>query len=33
VFTSANYTKDAKDALTFDLDVSMGNIVFKEAKR
>lgn len=29
-FTNAAYTKDAKNALTFDLDVSMGNIIFKE---
>lgn len=28
-FTSFNYSKDAKQALTFDLDVSMGNIIFK----
>jgi hypothetical protein len=33
VFTSASYTKDSKEALTFDLDVSMGNIIFKEAQR
>jgi hypothetical protein len=32
-FSTANYTKDAKQALMFDLDVSMGNIVFKEANR
>lgn len=32
-FSTANYTKDAKQALIFDLDVSMGNIVFKEASR
>jgi hypothetical protein len=30
-FANASYTKDAVQALTFDLDVSMGNIVFKEA--
>lgn len=29
-FANAAYTKDALKALTFDLDVSMGNIVFKE---
>lgn len=29
-FANAAYTKDAKNALTFDLDVSMGNIIFKE---
>jgi hypothetical protein len=29
-FASSTYTKVAKDALTFDLDVSMGNIIFKE---
>jgi hypothetical protein len=29
-FTNAAYTKSAKNALTFDLDVSMGNIIFKE---
>jgi hypothetical protein len=29
VFANAAYTKDAKNSLTFDLDVSMGNIVFK----
>ncbi len=28
-FANAAYTKDAKNSLTFDLDVSMGNIVFK----
>ena len=32
VFANAAYTKDAKNSLTFDLDVSMGNIIFKEAK-
>ncbi len=32
-FATANYTKDAKESLTFDLDVSMGNIVFKESQR
>jgi hypothetical protein len=31
-FASATYTKDAKNALTFDLDVSMGNIIFKESQ-
>jgi hypothetical protein len=30
-FANAAYTKDAKNSLTFDLDVSMGNIIFKEA--
>jgi hypothetical protein len=29
-FANAAYTKEAKNALTFDLDVSMGNIIFKE---
>ncbi|MBS1681368.1 MAG: hypothetical protein JST48_06630 [Bacteroidetes bacterium] len=29
-FANAAYTKDSKDALTFDLDVSMGKIIFKE---
>jgi hypothetical protein len=33
IFTTSNYTKDAKESLTFDLDVSMGNIVFKESQR
>jgi hypothetical protein len=28
-FTTDNYTKDSKEALTFDLDVSMGNIIFR----
>jgi hypothetical protein len=28
-FANASYSKDAAQALTFDLDVSMGNIVFK----
>jgi hypothetical protein len=28
-FASATYTKGAKNALIFDLDVSMGNIIFK----
>jgi hypothetical protein len=31
-FASSTYTKDAKNALTFDLDVSMGSIVFKESQ-
>jgi hypothetical protein len=31
VFANAAYTKDAKNSLTFDLDVSMGNIIFKDA--
>jgi hypothetical protein len=30
-FANAAYTKDAKNSLIFDLDVSMGSIVFKEA--
>jgi hypothetical protein len=29
-FANAAYKKDAKNSLTFDLDVSMGSIVFKE---
>jgi hypothetical protein len=29
-FANAFYSKDAKNALLFDLDVSMGNIIFKE---
>ncbi len=29
-FANAAYTKNPKDALTFDLDVSMGKIIFKE---
>lgn len=29
-FANAAYTKDSKNALTFDLDVSLGNIIFKE---
>ncbi len=29
-FANAAYTKDARNVLTFDLDVSMGNIIFKE---
>lgn len=29
-YANAAYTKHAKDALTFDLDVSMGKIIFKE---
>lgn len=28
-FATENYTKDSREALTFDLDVSMGNIIFK----
>lgn len=32
-FASASYTKDAKNALIFDLDVSMGSIVFKESAK
>jgi hypothetical protein len=31
-FASASYTKGAKNSLIFDLDVSMGNIVFKESR-
>ncbi|MBL7859447.1 MAG: hypothetical protein JNM57_17270 [Cyclobacteriaceae bacterium] len=30
-FVNAAYKKDAPGSLTFDLDVSMGNIIFKEA--
>jgi hypothetical protein len=30
-FANAAYTRGGKNSLTFDLDVSMGNIVFKEA--
>ncbi len=30
-FANAAYTKNSKNALTFDLDVSMGKIVFKES--
>ena len=33
VFANAAYSKDAKSSLTFDLDVSMGNIIFKEYTR
>jgi hypothetical protein len=29
-YQSKSYTKNAKNALVFDLDVSMGHIVFKE---
>lgn len=32
-FANAAYTKDARNTLTFDLDVSMGNIIFKEKNR
>lgn len=32
-FANAAYTKGAKNALVFDLDVSMGNIVFKKENR
>lgn len=32
-FANASYSKGAKNTLTFDLDVSMGNIIFKEAKQ
>jgi hypothetical protein len=31
-FANDSYTKDAPNALLFDLDVSMGNIIFKEKK-
>lgn len=31
-FANATYTKNAKNVLTFDLDVSMGKIIFKDAK-
>jgi hypothetical protein len=31
-FANAAYSKDAKNSLVFDLDVSMGNIIFKEHK-
>ena len=31
-FANAAYSKDSKGGLTFDLDVSMGSIVFKETK-
>ena len=30
-FANAAYTKDAKNSLVFNLDVSMGNIIFKES--
>ncbi|HEY3401965.1 MAG TPA: hypothetical protein VGK59_01180 [Ohtaekwangia sp.] len=30
-FANASYIKDSRNALTFDLDVSMGNIIFKES--
>jgi hypothetical protein len=30
-YANAAYSKNSKDALTFDLDVSMGKIVFKES--
>jgi len=32
-FANAAYSKDAKNSLTFELDVSMGNIIFKEEAR
>ena len=32
VFANAAYTKDAKNSLTFDIDVSMGNIIFQDSK-
>jgi hypothetical protein len=31
-FANTAYTKNAKNALVFDLDVSLGNIIFKESK-
>jgi hypothetical protein len=33
VYANAAYTKDIKNSLTFDLDVSMGNIIFKQDYR
>jgi hypothetical protein len=30
-FANDAYSKNAKNALTFDLDVSLGNIIFKES--
>jgi hypothetical protein len=32
VFANAAYSKDAPNSLTFDLDVSMGNIIFRESE-
>jgi hypothetical protein len=32
-FANAAYKKDAQNSLTFDLDVSMGSIVFKESQK
>jgi hypothetical protein len=32
-FANAAYNKDSKNAMTFDLDVSMGNIIFKESQQ
>ena len=32
-FANAAYSKDSKNAMTFDLDVSMGNIIFKESQQ
>jgi hypothetical protein len=32
-FANASYTNDAQNALIFDLDVSMGNIIFKEKQQ
>jgi hypothetical protein len=32
-FANAAYEKSAKNALTFDLDVSMGNIIFKDKQQ
>jgi hypothetical protein len=31
-FANASYSKDARNSLAFDLDVSMGSIIFKETK-
>jgi len=31
-FANASYSKNTKNALNFDLDVSMGKIIFKDAK-
>ena len=33
VYANTAYTKDTKNSLTFDLDVSMGNIIFKQDYR
>jgi hypothetical protein len=32
-YANAAYKKDAKNSLTFDLDVSMGSISFKDAEK